>query len=136
MHKDSILMDDDRAQVCRLEVVDTGRRRRWSLEEKLRIVEESYQGEGQASVTARRHGISSGLLFNWRRAFRNGDLGGGAAAPGLVPAVIEADEAVGRRVPLERGRMEITIGPGRRIIVGRDVDRAALAVVIDVLERR
>ena len=33
MHKDSV-------QVCRLEVVDTGRRRRWSVEEKRRIVEE------------------------------------------------------------------------------------------------
>jgi hypothetical protein len=32
------------AQVERLEVVDTGRRRRWSEEEKLRIVAESLSG--------------------------------------------------------------------------------------------
>ena len=48
----------DSAQVYRLEVVDTGRRRRWSFEEKLRIVEESHQGHRQVSATARRHGIS------------------------------------------------------------------------------
>jgi len=37
-------MDSHSAQVCRLEVVGTGRRRRWSFEEKLRIVEESLRG--------------------------------------------------------------------------------------------
>jgi transposase len=38
-------MDSDRrsAQVERLQVVDTGRRRRWSEEEKLKIVVESFQ---------------------------------------------------------------------------------------------
>jgi transposase len=79
-HKDS-------AQVCRLEVVDTGRRCRWSFEEKLRIVEESHQGHRQVSATARRHGISSSLLSAWRRDFREGRLGD-ADVPGLLPAVI------------------------------------------------
>jgi transposase len=38
-------MDGDKrsAQVERLEVVDTGRRRRWSEDEKLKIVPESLQ---------------------------------------------------------------------------------------------
>jgi len=67
---------DSAHQVCRLEVVDTGRRRRWSFEEKLRIVEESHQGHRQVSATARRHGISASLLFSWRRDFREGRLGG------------------------------------------------------------
>jgi transposase-like protein len=42
-------MDSDRrsAQVERLQVVDTGRRRRWSEEEKLKIVVESFQGLGE-----------------------------------------------------------------------------------------
>ena len=79
-HKDS-------AQVCRLEVVDTGRRRRWSFEEKLRIVEESHQGHRQVSATARRHGISASLLFSWRRDFREGRLGG-VDVGDLVPAVV------------------------------------------------
>jgi transposase len=45
-HKDSL-------QIQRLEVVNTGRRRRWTLAEKLRIVEESFQGHRQVSATAR-----------------------------------------------------------------------------------
>jgi transposase len=51
----------------RLEVVETGRRRRWTENEKLRIVAESLSGVRQVSSTARRHGISRSLLMTWRR---------------------------------------------------------------------
>ena len=66
----------DTHQVTRLEIVDTGRRRRWPEHEKGRIVEESLCGPRQASATARRHGISNQLLFAWRKAYREGRLGG------------------------------------------------------------
>src|SRR5260370_31285917 len=56
-------------QLERLEVVQTGRRRRWSDDEKLRIVTESFQAPRAISSTARRHGISRSLLMTWRRAF-------------------------------------------------------------------
>src|SRR5688572_21819259 len=125
-HKDS-------AQVCRLEVVDTGRRRRWSFEKKLRIVEESHQGHRQVSATARRHGISTALLFSWRRDFREGRLGG-ADIPDLLPAVVLPDDNPATR-PASGGRMEIVIGEDRRVIVGADVDATALALVLEVLRR-
>ena len=54
----------------RLEVVETGRRRRWTEDEKLRIVAESLSGRRLVSSTARRHGISRSLLTTWRRQFR------------------------------------------------------------------
>ena len=62
-------MDSDKgsAQVGRLEVVETGRRRRWSEDEKLKIVLESLQAPRQVAATARRYGISRSLLFRWRR---------------------------------------------------------------------
>lgn len=65
-------MDGDRrsAQVERLEVVDTGRRRRWSEDEKLKIVLESLQAPRQVAATARRYGISRSLLLRWRRSFQ------------------------------------------------------------------
>ena len=52
----------------RLEVVETGRRRRWSEDEKARIVLESLAGPRLVSATARRHGVSRSLLLTWRRA--------------------------------------------------------------------
>ena len=51
------------------------RRRRWRLEEKLRIVAETEQpGSGIAEI-ARRYEISRGLLWNWRSQVRRGVLG-------------------------------------------------------------
>lgn len=79
----------DSRQFARLETV-TGRRRRWSDEEKLRIVAESLSGPRQASATARRHGISNPLLFSWRKAYRGGRLGDGVTT-GFVPATIVAE---------------------------------------------
>jgi hypothetical protein len=43
--------------VSRLEVVSTGARRRWTLEEKQRIVAESCGGPRLVSMTARRNGV-------------------------------------------------------------------------------
>jgi transposase-like protein len=53
----TVLMDSHKfsAQVERLEVVETGRRRRWSEDEKLKIVLESLQTPRAVSSTARRH---------------------------------------------------------------------------------
>jgi transposase len=120
-------------QVRRLEVVQTGRRRRWSDDEKLRIVLESLQGPRQASSTARRHGISPSLLFTWRRAF--GTERSAASGPGFVPAVVVPEE---RKSSLAgtAGRMVIVLPGGGRVIVDAGVDPAALARVLDVLERR
>ena len=123
------------AQVSRLEVVETGRRRRWSEDEKLRIVAESLRGPRLVSATARRHGISPGLLYTWRRAFRVKPIGVEDSAPGFVPAIVVAEAEPGTaRGAL--GRMEIVVAKGRRIIVDAGVDAAALARVIEVLDRR
>ncbi|MFI4972163.1 MAG: IS66-like element accessory protein TnpA [Hyphomicrobiales bacterium] len=118
----------------RLEIVETGRRRRWSLEKKLEIVGESLAGARAASATARRHGISNTLLFTWRKAFREGRLGG-ALPIGFAPAVIEP-EPVSSASSLVGGRMEVVSANGRRIIVGPDVDAGALKRVLDAIERR
>src|SRR5258705_11528769 len=56
-------------QLERLEVVETGRRRRWSDDEKLRIVTESFQAPRAISSTARRHGISRSFLMTWQHSF-------------------------------------------------------------------
>src|SRR6476620_10503072 len=75
-------------KVSRLEVVSTGARRRWTLEEKQRIVAESYSGPRLVSITARRNGLSASQLFTWRRLARDGRL-------------VEADEthSIHRRLP-------------------------------------
>jgi transposase-like protein len=44
----------------------SGRRRRFTPEEKVSIVLEGLRGETQVSVVCRRHGISTGQFYQWR----------------------------------------------------------------------
>jgi transposase len=120
----------DTHQITRLEVVDTGRRRRWSERQKRRIVEESLSGPRQASATARRHGISNQLLFAWRKAYREGRLGD---MLGFVPAMIVPDPPRTRPEP-DGGAIEIVSPNGWRVLVGRDFDAEVLGRVLRVLD--
>ena len=123
----------DTHQITRLEVVDTGRRRRWSERQKRRIVEESLSGPRQASATARRHGISNQLLFAWRRAYREGRFADGPA-PAFVPAMIVPDPPMARPEPGSYC-LEILSPNGWRVLVGRDFDGEALLRVLRILDQ-
>ena len=122
------------AQVERLDVVDTGRRRRWSTDEKLRIVAESFSGPRLVSTIARRHGISPSLLFAWRRAFHAGVSKPPQAT--FIPALIVPESRPDDLQPSAAGRVEIVARNGRRLIVDASLDVAAIARLLDVVERR
>jgi transposase len=117
-------------------MVEAGRRRRWTEDEKLRIVAESLSGSRQVSSTARRHGISRSLLTTWRRQFRIQPQLGGEAGSGFVPAVVLPEGPASGPPALSSTRMEIVVSGDRRIIVDAGVDVAVLARVLDLLERR
>ena len=125
----------------RLEIVEAGRRRRWSEDEKARIVLESLAGPRLVSATARRHGISRAQLLTWRRAFQPERLDA-SPTPTFVPMVVapEPPSAVppGTAKPnrSREGRVEIVLSRGRRVIVDAGIDAVALARILDVLERR
>jgi transposase len=119
----------DIAEAARLEVVETGRRRRWTEQEKLRIVMESLRGSREGSATARRHGISRSLLATWRRQFSVRAAGTSELVPALVVPEKPPPSAAS-------GRMEIVTANGRRVVIDAGVDVAALGRVLDLLERR
>jgi len=120
----------DTRSISRLEIVDTGRRRRWTDEAKVRIVEESLSGPRLASATARRHGISNQLLFSWRKAYHAGRLG---APVGFVPAMIGTEPPATDRGS-GCGRIEIVSANGRRVLVDSDVEVEALLRILRGLE--
>lgn len=117
----------------RLDVVETGRRRRWSEGEKERIVLESMAGPRLISATARRYGIARSQLLAWRRALL---VEPSAAPPGFVPMMVTPE--IDRRVDAPmmgagappalavagptRGRVEIVLRCGRRVIAEGGVD--------------
>lgn len=120
----------DSHPITRLEIVDTGRRRRWSESEKIRIVEESLSAPRLASATARRHGILNQLLFAWRKAYREARLGGG---PGFVPARIVPDPPEIKPEP-HCHPIEIVSPTGWRVRVSPDFDESALMRIVRLLE--
>ena len=75
----------------RIEVI-TGqsRRRRWTAEEKARIVAESFETDANISEVARRNGVARGLLTAWRHRFATAAR---SKVPSFVPVTIDAEES-------------------------------------------
>lgn len=132
----TVPMDSDRrsAQVERLEVVETGRRRRWSEDEKLKIVLESLRAPRQVAATARRYGVSRSLLLRWRRSFRPEPKDAGHQT-GFVPAMVVAESGAppGPIVPTNSGAIEIEFAAGVRMRITGAVDAATLTATIAAL---
>jgi transposase len=121
------------------------RRRRWSQDDKVRIVEETLAPGAKVTAVARRNGVAASLVFTWRRQARTSEQ----VVPSFAPVQIAATEAEetpkhlpagdsqGRSVVAARiGLIEIDLGNRRRIRVDAHVDPEALARVLEVLERR
>lgn len=129
-------------KVSRIEVIETGARRRYTTAEKLRIVAESMAGPRLVSAVARRHNITRGLLSTWRKAVREGRLGEELPAVEFAPALIceavpkPAPALAAAQTPTPAGRMEIALLTGARVTFDASVDIAALERVLAVLERR
>jgi transposase len=123
------------------------RRRRWSPDEKTRLVEETLVPGARISEVARRNGISASLLFTWRRQARAVEAPAAVvprfaavqiAGPDPVaePAKPPSDGHPRPAAPSRSGLIEISLGGGKRVRVDASFDAAALARVLDVLERR
>ena len=89
------------------------RRRRWSAESRLEILNEAFAPGACVSDVARRHDVATGLIYTWRRKFRQDLAGPGfaeavvtdaplaAAAPGAAPgAAIVIELSGGSRVSI------------------------------------
>jgi transposase len=128
MRNDSRITSTSDDGFRRLEVITgVGRRRRWSDEDKARIVAESLDPRTSASAVARRYGLHASQLFTWRQR-----LAALAACegPGFVPVVVAEDAAA--TSPEPAGRIEIALGPAV-VRVGPDVDAAALRRVLEAV---
>ncbi len=66
------ISDDTKGGYRRIELLTgPGRRRRWSAEEKARIIEETLAPGARVSDVARRWQLSSQQVFTWRREARS-----------------------------------------------------------------
>lgn len=122
------------------------RRRRWSQDDKVRIVEETLAPGAKVTEVARRNGVAASVVFTWRRQARTIERVGPCFAPVQIAAAVtgednakpqsEDDRRMRSLSTARNGLIEIELGNRRRIRVDAQVDPEALARVLDVLERR
>jgi transposase len=128
-------------------VLGVERRRRWSGEEKARMVAETLIPGAVVCEVARRHGVSQSLVFTWRRQARAEGSGGEGASILLPVEVGGATSATALDLARHRssdphrrrsqsGVIEIQLGSGSRLRVDNDVDADALRRVLRVLSEQ
>lgn len=128
-------LDPKPVLVRRLEVL-TGvvGRRRWSSDDKARIVEESLTPGATVSEVARRHDIRPQQLFGWRRGMRIADP---TQQMSFVPALVEMAQKTPRARPRAagagRGDIELEI-EGVVVRVRRGAEAKTVAAVIKGLK--
>jgi transposase len=112
-------------------------RRRWSLDEKARIVGETLEQGVSVSDVARRHGLRPQQIFTWRREARSAPGEAGSAT--FAPVVLAEPPPPRRNAPPAVGPMPapIEIKIGKAVVRVREgADPKALAVVVRALTRQ
>jgi transposase len=134
-------------------VISSGARRRWTLEEKQRIVAESYAGSRLVSATARRYRLSASQLFTWRRQALDGRLVDADEIVRFASAVVDDNGSLRSQSSLPEfaaaavnlsaqacptvapGRIEIVLVGGHRVFVDSGVDTTVLSRILAMLDR-
>ena len=86
------------------------RRRRWSEEDRVRILTEAFSPGGCVAEVARRHDVSSALIYTWRSKLRQAVaepdfaeavvVAGDGAEPSITPPASVVELARGSRVSI------------------------------------
>jgi transposase len=124
----------------------SGPRRKYSVEEKRAMVEETHVRGASVPEVAQRHGVNANLLSVWRRLYRRGLLNGHptAAAATLLPVevstptMLPTKRAVApKAVKTDRGlSIEIEFASGQRLRIHGALDRPLLRELIAALSSR
>lgn len=120
-------------------LVGPERRRRWTAEQKLRIVREAFEGGARVADVARRRDVSRPQIYRWRAELVHG--GSGATDGGLagfvpvevaVPATPEERRAI--TAPDRAPAIEIGLAGGRISKVPSSLPTAELRRLIRAVE--
>ena len=130
----------------RIEVITgVARRRRWSVEEKRRIVAESLASGVSVSAVAQRHGLRPNQLFKWRKLAREGAFGlPGDAVPSFAPVHLVSESAAGgwplaaslenNPAGISGSTAEIILSNGCRLRVAAGIEASVLHRLVATLK--
>ena len=120
-----------------MDIIMGKERRRWSEDDKRRIVLETFEAGVTCHEVARRHQLSNGMLFTWRKRLR-AELGFPEASP---PAVRFAPLAmIGDPAPPAPGAplpsIEVDVGGAARVWITGAAPADLVAIVLKALVRK
>ncbi len=134
--------------MARVEIFQGRARRRWSDEDKRRLVAETFVPGETVHAVARRHGVNTSQLFTWRKRLR-AQLGCPAAlpplpAPGFAAveiapadtASMAGDAGSAPEAAAPAGLIEIELPRGGRVRISGAVEPAMVAAVLRALVGR
>jgi transposase len=143
-----------RAGTGRRRQLAQGPRRRYTLEFKVQVVNETLTPGASVPVVARRYGMNTNVIFRWRKEFREGQLGNGLPAAGFVPIHVAEEVAPVRMLPAPQkpagenvkaaatalngktqGMIEIETAGGVKLRIEGRVDDRALCRVLAAIRR-
>ena len=131
--------------MAQVEVFRGQARRRWSDEDKRRLVDETWAPGATVHGVARRHGINTSQLFTWRKRFRAGFgpptptpavPGFAAVAVALAPTTLPtlADDATRLpATPTSSGLIEVELPGGGRVRISGAPDPATVTAALRAL---
>jgi transposase len=127
----------DTSEQTAVETTKPATRRRRSVEEKRRIVEETLEPGASVARVGRRHAVNANQLFNWRKKYREGRLGQNRSS-NLLPVTVsdiswsQSEPSRCASTRASSGAMEIQLPKGQLRVTG-SVDTEALRTVLQCL---
>lgn len=113
------------------------RRRRWSDEERLQIVAEAFAPGVRVADVCRRHDVSSGLIYTWRRKLLGVGATQEASAPEALPTPVFAEAVMDENAAItnaaERPAMIIDLPRGKRLSIYPAASSALVAAALKAL---
>jgi transposase len=127
----------DTSEQTAIESTKQEKRRRRSVEEKRRIVEETLEAGASVARVARRHAVNANQVFYWRKKYREGRLGKKQSSKLLPVTLSDISWSKSRRascasLPFAVGSMEIKLAKGTLRVAG-NIDVVALRTAIECL---
>jgi transposase len=113
-------------------------RRIWSQSEKLLIVSEAVAPGASICAVARRHNLSSSLLYRWIKSFKADEpVQKPAFVPiALAPPAVAVASAHMSKPSTANGMIEVVLANGRILRIGTDIDMSVLKRIAAALEEQ
>ena len=113
------------------------RRRRWSDEERLQILADAFAPGARVADACRRHDVSTGLVYTWRRKLLDAGARQEADVPEMLPTPVFAEALMGEDAAavdtVEHPAIIIDLPRGKRLSIFAAASPVLVAAALKAL---